>query len=109
MVDPDVPFVFCHSAMDLQAVEVKVAVGNIKGERTILLLVPNFFHAKNKPVKSRQATIIVSTGRHVSNCVHDLLLGVRCIAAAIINPNETLRQFQQWLIARSATSPALCL
>jgi hypothetical protein len=58
--------------VDLQTVEVEIAVGDVKSVGTILLLIPDLFHAENEPVKSRQPAIVVGAIRHMSDHLHML-------------------------------------
>jgi hypothetical protein len=70
MINADVSLFLGQGRIDLQTVQVEVAVGDVERIRAVFLYIPNFLHAQNKLVKSRQSTIVVGTNSHVFDCRH---------------------------------------
>jgi hypothetical protein len=70
MINAHVPLFFGQSGIDLQTVQIEVAVGDVEWIGAILFRVPNLLHAQNELVKSREAAIVVGTHSHVFYCRH---------------------------------------
>src|SRR5215470_19760646 len=88
MVYPHVSFRFSHRLVNLQTVEIEVAIGHIKRVWTVLLFIPNLFHAEDQPVKSGEAAIVVRASRHMSDCFHNML----SFSSVFIYSNHTSTQ-----------------
>src|SRR5262245_32314753 len=73
MINSHLSLFFSQSRINLKTVQVEVTIGDIERIGAIFLGVPNFLHTQNKLVKSREATIVVGTHRHMFYCRHCLL------------------------------------
>jgi hypothetical protein len=70
------PRISIHGWVYLEAVQIDVAIGEIKSMRAILLRIPQFFHSENEPVKARYPTIVIGACGNMSNLWHSLPLSV---------------------------------
>ena len=71
MVNANVALLLGHGAMNLQAIQVEIAVTDIKRMRAVLLVVPDLVHAEDQAVKAREAPIVLGAHSHVSDCWHE--------------------------------------
>jgi hypothetical protein len=80
MVYSGISLFFGHGLVDLQTIEIEVAVGYVESVRTVLLLIPDLFHVENEPVEASQPSIVVRAIRHVSYRVHwASLFAISCV------------------------------